>query len=100
MINSGHRCPLLVLPVKVTGALPRRYQQNTQGAFAGKLQNSSRLKIVCLNMIKYFIPWSSEVCLRTRAAVTVEMGCLVPLRDQGLFFGGIACFGKHAENIC
>lgn len=32
MINSGHRCPLLMLPVKVTGALPRRYQQNTQGA--------------------------------------------------------------------
>lgn len=32
MINSRHRCPLLVLPVKVTGALPRRYQQNTQGA--------------------------------------------------------------------
>lgn len=69
--------------------------------FAGKLQNSFCLKIVCLNVIKYFILCSSEVCLRTRATVTVETCCLVSPRAGGLSCGGMAaCFGEHRENIC
>lgn len=69
------------------------------GTFAAKLQNSLCLKIVCLNMIKYFILCSSEVCLRTRAAVTVETCCLVSPCAGACFAVRSRLFGKH-RNIC